>query len=109
MNATGIKTVNDLFPRLWLKPEDLQGRKVTVTIASAEVRESRQRDGTNAMRLVLGFGRAQRRMICNKTQTLRLAELTRSPPFADWPAYSITLAPATAPNGKPTSAVATAE
>ena len=26
MNTTEMKTVNDLFPRLWLKPEDLQGQ-----------------------------------------------------------------------------------
>ena len=26
MNMTETKTVNDLFPRLWLKPEDLQGQ-----------------------------------------------------------------------------------
>ena len=109
MQTEAIRTVNDLYPRLWLKPEDLQGRQVMVTIASAEVREFRQRDGTNALRLVLTFERAQRKMICNKTQTLRLAELMGSPSFADWPGHSITLAPATAPNGKPTIAVAVAE
>ena len=73
---------------------------MTVVIASTEVREFRQRDGTKAMRLVLGFERAQRKMICDKMQVLRLAELTGSRSFADWPGHSVTLATAMAPNGE---------
>ena len=109
MNMTETKTVNDLLPRLWLKPEDLGGRRVTVKIIAAQVQEFRQRDGTMRAAVVLSFERAQRRLIANKTQCLALAEITGKDAFADWPGHSITLGPATAPNGKPTIAVAAAE
>jgi hypothetical protein len=109
MDTRAIRTVADLYPRLWLKPEDLGGRKITVKITGAEVREFRQRDGEMKPAVVLTFERAQRRMILNKTQTLALAELTGSPAFADWPGHTVALAQVTGPTGRPTIAVTEAD
>ena len=93
---------------------ETKGKRIRAAFLGQQARRAllrylRQRDGTNALRVVLGFERAQRRMICNKTQALRLAEIIGSPSFADWPGHSVILCPANAPNGKPTIAVAAAE
>ena len=98
-------TVSELYPSPWLKPEDLAGRAVTVKIVAAQVEEIRQFDGTKTPKLVLSFEKASKRLITNKTQARRLAELTRTEAFADWAGHRVTLKPAVAQNGKPTIAI----
>lgn len=99
------RTVTDLFPSPWLKPEDLGGRAVTVTIVAAQVEEIRQFDGSKAAKLVLTFEKATKKLIVNKTQAKRLAEVTKTEAFADWAFHRVTLKPAVAQNGKPTIAI----
>jgi hypothetical protein len=96
------RTVSDLFPSPWLKPEDLAGRAVVVKIVAAQVETLRQFDGTQAPKLVLTFERATKRLIVNKTQAKRLAEVTGTEAFAAWAGHRVTLKPAVAQNGKPT-------
>ncbi len=98
-------TVSELYPRLWLKPEDLGGKAKAVTIAGVEVREFRQRDGTTKPAAVIAFERATKQLIANKTQVQALATILGTERFGDWIGKTVTLAPATAPNGKPTIAV----
>ena len=95
-------TVSELYPSPWLKPEDLAGRAVTVKIVAAQVETIRQFDGTQAPKLVLTFEKATKRLIVNKTQAKRLAEVTKTEAFADWAGHRVTLKPAVAQNGKPT-------
>jgi hypothetical protein len=78
-------TVAALYPSKWLKADDLGGVAKRVTIAA-----------------VLDFERATKRMICNVTQCRALASVLGSDRFADWIGKAVTLAPGTAPNGKPT-------
>lgn len=99
------RTVTDLFPSPWLKPEDLGGRAVTVTIVAAQVEEIRQFDGSKAAKLVLTFEKATKKLIVNKTQAKRLVEVTKTEAFADWAFHRVTLKPAVAQNGKPTIAI----
>lgn len=94
------RTVSDLFPSPWLKAEDLAGRAVTVKIVAAQVETLRQFDGTQAPKLVLTFEKATKRLIVNKTQAKRLAEVTKTEAFADWVGHRVTLKPAVAQNGK---------
>ncbi len=94
-------TVSELYPRLWLKPEDLKGKAVTVTIAKYAIEEFRQPNGETRQALVLAFEKASKRLICNKTQVLAIAAMFGEN-FADWLGRAITLAPGTANNGKPT-------
>lgn len=94
--------MTDLFPSPWLKAEDLAGRTVTVKIVAAQVETLRQFDGTQAPKLVLTFEKATKRLIVNKTQGRRLAEVLKTEVFADWVGHRVTLKPAVAQNGKPT-------
>jgi len=65
----------------------------------------RQRDGSTRIAVVLGFEKAGRKLICNKTQCFTLASITGSATFTDWVGHTVALSPSTAPNGKPTIAV----
>ena len=96
------RTVSDLFPSPWLKAEDLAGRAVVVKIVAAQVETLRQFDGTQAPKLVLTFENAKKRLIVNKTQAKRLAEVTKTEAFDAWAGHRVTLKPAVAQNGKPT-------
>lgn len=96
------RTVSELFPSPWLKAEDLKGQAVVVTIEAVTVENLRQFDGTQAQKVVVAFKSAKKRLILNKTQALRLAELTRSEVIDDWVEKRVTLKPAVAKNGKPT-------
>jgi hypothetical protein len=100
-----IRTVEELYPRIWLRAEDLGGKRFTLKIVGAEVREFRQPDGQRVPKLVLTFERATRKLIVNKTQCKALAALIGSPAFADWPGHLVGLAPGVAPNGRPTITV----
>ena len=78
---------------------------MTVKIVAAQVEEIRQFDGSKALKLVLSFEKATKRLITNKTQARRLAELTGTEAFAAWAGHRVTLKPAVAQNGKPTIAI----
>jgi hypothetical protein len=100
--TTKTATVSGLYPRQWIKPEDLGGKSVTVKIASATVQDFFQpASGEVKAAIVLAFERAQRRMICNKTQALDLAAILGDD-LTGWPGHTITLTPGTGRTGRPT-------
>ena len=103
------ETVSELYPRQWLRADDLGGKAATVTITEAIVESFRAQPGDARQAVVLSFAAndkpCARRMICNKTQTRAIMALVGSERFDEWPGHTVTLAPATAPNGKPTIAV----
>jgi len=99
------KTVSELYPPKWVKAADLGGRAVTVKIAEVTVESFRMPDGTFRASAVLAFEGKTKRLILNKTQCKELVEITGSERFEDWVGRSISLAPATAQNGKPTIAI----
>jgi hypothetical protein len=106
MDARGRpETVSELYPRQWLRADDLGGKAHDLTIRRADVETLRQFDGTTAPRVVLTFEGARMRLVCNKTQAKALAGLTGSDRFADWAGHRVRLAPATAHNGKGTIAI----
>jgi hypothetical protein len=122
-------SVSELYPSKWVKAEDLAGRTATVKITAVtvetfrqpdgsskhsssfqaghlnEVETFRQPDGSSKVSAVLSFEGKAKRMILNKTQCQALTDLTGSERFTDWVGRVITLAPATAQNGKPTIAI----
>ena len=59
-------------------------------------------DGNHRASAVLAFEGKTKRLILNKTQCKQLAEITGSERFEDWVGRAVSLAPATAQNGKPT-------
>ena len=86
----------------WLKASDLQGRAVTVTVNGATVEEIRQQTGQKEARIVVDFAGKSKRLICNKTQALTLADLAKTEVFANWRGLTVTLEPATTRSGQET-------
>ena len=86
----------------WLKASDLQGRAVTVTVNGATVEEIRQQTGQKEARIVVTFAGKSKRLICNKTQALTLADLAKTEVFANWKGLVVTLEPATTRSGQET-------
>jgi hypothetical protein len=99
------ETVSDLYPSKWLKRDDLAGRSVSVKIEAVNIETFRQPDGTSKVSAVLAFAGKSKRLICNKTQCMALVSAIGSERFSDWVGHEVMLAPATAPNGKPTIVV----
>ena len=86
----------------WLKASDLQGRAATVTIETATVEEIRQQTGQKEARIVVAFAGKSKRLICNKTQALTLADLAKTEVFENWRGLVVTLEPATTRSGQDT-------
>lgn len=86
----------------WLKASDLQGRAATVTIEKATVEEIRQQTGQKEARIVVAFAGKSKRLICNKTQALTLADLAKTEVFENWKGLVVTLEPATTRSGQDT-------
>lgn len=86
----------------WLKASDLQGRAATVTIETATVEEIRQQNGQKEARIVVAFAGKSKRLICNKTQALTLADLAKTEVFENWRGLVVTLEPATTRSGQDT-------
>ena len=102
MNAQQVATVSDLYPRKWVTADDLRG-PATVTIARVDCENFYQkREGDYRPALVLTFAKCTKRLILNRTQCGQVVHVLGSERLADWVGRAITLAPATAPNGKPT-------
>lgn len=96
------KTVDDLFPSPWLKPDDLNGRSVTVTIKHVTFEYLHNpRTNQKELKAVLDFGRSKR-LPLNKTQALAVADIAQSRTFTDWPETAVTLRPGMARNHKAT-------
>jgi hypothetical protein len=103
------ETVSELYPPKWVKAADLGGRIVSVKIAGVTVESFRLPDGTHRASAVLAFEGKTKRLILNKTQCKQLIEVTGSERFEDWVGRAVSLAPATAQNGKPTIAIRAAQ
>lgn len=95
--------VKQIFPSPWLSTDDLGQRRVEVVIAGAEMVEvHNRRTNEKERRLAIRFERASKRMLLNKTQAFRIAELTGQVDTDNWPGHRIALRVGRAPNGKPT-------
>ncbi len=105
-NPKRPRTVSDLFPSKWLRASDLT-KPVTVKIASAELVEVYDKQRREfVQKLALGFeyrGKPlSKRLLVNKTNAYKLAELCGTEEFAHWTGHVITLAPGVSHNRKPT-------
>ena len=98
-HAPRPRTVTELYPSPWLGPGDLAGRAVTVTIARVDIEDIRNpQTAEKEPRAVVTFERAQKRLIVNKTQAHRLAEIAGTEAFEAWPGLRVILHPGLAPN-----------
>lgn len=96
---TPPRTVSDLFPREHLIAADLP-RPFNLKISHTELREFTV-NNVKEMKLVLHFVGAKRFLILNKTNALKLIEITGSEQFTEWHGKEISLTPGTY-RGKPT-------
>ena len=80
--------INSAFPRAYLKASDLQGRRVTVTIARVLVEEI---GGEN--KPVLKFVGKDRGIVLNKTNAAMIAEIANSEETDDWKGVAIAIYP----------------
>jgi len=86
-----MPTINDAFPSDFLKVEDLQGKNVTVTIASAKIDEIGQ--GQNRERkIIVSLAGKTKKLVCNKTNAKVIAGLYGEEITA-WAGQRITLCP----------------
>lgn len=97
------RTVAELYPSPWLGPADLAGRAVTVIVARVDIEDIRNpQTSEKEPRAVVTFERAQKRLILNKTQAHRLAEITGTEAFDAWAGTRVILHPGLAPNKRET-------
>ena len=71
------------FPSKYLKADDLQGRRLAVTIQSAEM-ETIQGDHGKEEKLILRFVNKEKGLVCNVTNANMIAEILGSEETDDW-------------------------
>lgn len=95
--------VEDLYPILWVTPDDLKGRQVDVVIkAVTQEPIYNNRTKKDDQRFVVAFPKTEKRFILNKTQSYAITELVGSGFIDDWVGHRIGMAPGIAPNNKAT-------
>ncbi len=99
------RTVSDVYPSPWLRPEDLAGAARRVVVEGVDVDKFRTPDGKKEEKVVVSFVGKQKRLICNVTQARALAEIAGSEEIDRWAGLTVVLTPARASNGKATIAV----
>jgi hypothetical protein len=93
--------LNQIFTSPSLKVEDLNKKRVNLTIKEVEIKEF---DGDQ--KPVLHFEETEKTFVCNKTNSNMIASLTEQDDTDDWVGYRITLRPdMTTFNGKPTPCI----
>ena len=98
--------INRLYPSRYLKPEDLRGRAVRVTISQVKIEELHNpRSNEKTKKAVLHFAGKEKVLPLNKTQAFALAEITGIADTDGWPGFVVVLAAARAHNGQPTIAI----
>lgn len=94
--------IGKIFPSKYLKVEDLNGRRVAVTIAKVTIEDM----GDGRQKPVLHFTNADKTFALNITNANMLAMLTKSDDTDDWTGYRIILRPdMTTFGGKPTPCI----
>lgn len=74
---------SEAFPGNWLRAEDLQGRRIAVTIEEVTLEESNF-DNKKAMRPVMRFHGKEKALGVNRTNWNRLADFLGSDDSDDW-------------------------
>jgi hypothetical protein len=96
-----VPKLNSIFTSPSLKVEDLNKKRVNLTIKEVEIKEF---DGDQ--KPVLHFEETEKTFVCNKTNSNMIASLTEEDDTDNWAGYRITLRPdMTTFNGKPTPCI----
>lgn len=95
--------INEQFPSKWIEPDDFGSKRFTLEIVAVEFAEvfNRQTNGKE-QKLAVSFKGAKKRLLLNKTQAFKIADIVGSPDTDNWAGHKITLRAGVAPNKKPT-------
>lgn len=75
--------ISQAFPSKYLKAEDLQGRRLAVTIESADIETIQGNHGPED-KLIVRFVGKEKGLVCNVTNANVIAELLGSEETDDW-------------------------
>ncbi|MEK1891672.1 MAG: hypothetical protein AAAB35_29765 [Phyllobacterium sp.] len=100
-----MATMNDFYPSKYLSASDLKGKKITVTIDHVQG-EDFDDHGRVVKKPVVYFKKADKGLVCNKTNFAAIVLITGKPNSDDWTGACITLVPTMVSfNGKMTEAI----
>lgn len=95
------KRPDELFPRKHMKAEDLRGRAWTVKVAGVrEVKVFNPRLNQEEAKIAVQFENAQRYLLLNKTQALKLFEITGAETARGWVGHRVMIVPAKTRRGQ---------
>jgi hypothetical protein len=92
MTSVNDLTLSVMFPSRFLKCDDLQGRKVTVTIADVNLEEVMMVGGSHEKKVVLQLAKTPKLLIAGRTNGFSIA-LLLSQHIREWVGKRITLCP----------------
>lgn len=95
--------VKSLFPSRWVSADDLGTRRVEVTISGCALETVRDfRTGENVQKMAISFAGATKKLLPNKTQCFKIAEIAGSYETDNWVGVKISMRVGQAHNRKPT-------
>jgi len=85
-----MPSIDDVFGGTTLKSSDIKGKDPTVTIAGVEVKNFKEKDGTEKQKLLVHFVGAKKALVCNVTNARRIAHL-HGADYSEWGGKQIKL------------------
>lgn len=89
------------FPSRFIGAADLKGKDVTLTVADVSMEDLLLKGGKKTRKVVIGFEKTPKLMVCNKTNAVTIADLLGSE-MKGWIGKRITLYPTTTKMGPKT-------
>jgi hypothetical protein len=80
---------SDVFPSRFLKPDDLNGKFVPLTIATAMYQTLKNFKGKDEQKLVLTFNETRKELVCNATIWDSVVDATGKDDSDDWPGCAV--------------------
>jgi hypothetical protein len=90
-----MPTRNDVFPSKYLKAADLNGKPITVVIATATLETLKSPEGKEQLKTILTFKGTKKALPLNMTNFDACAEITGEDDTDNWPGHSLELYPST--------------
>lgn len=80
---------SDVFPSRFLKPDDLDGKFVPLTIATAAYQTLKNFKGKDEQKLVLTFRETRKELVCNATIWDAIVDATGQDDSDGWPGHTV--------------------
>jgi hypothetical protein len=85
-----MPNINEAFPSNYLKASDLKGRSIVVTIDRVEFEAVGQK---KELKPVIYFIGKEKGIVLNKTNAMKIMQLTESPVTEEWKGFAIQIYP----------------